>query len=402
MLTDAKVKRLTSEDGPIRDGGVPGLYFFPSAEPGHGKWIYRFTSPITAKRRDMGLGSYPAVLIREARDLAMDARRLVQRREDPIEARKAEIEAASLSMQMPTFEAAARLVHEEVSRGFRNPKHADQWINTLEDYVFPKLGGTLVDQLRPGHFADALRPIWISKAETASRVRQRCDTVMKWCAAHGFIVASPVAVVGKLLAKQPGKRERVEHHPAMPWRDIPDFCEKALRDRPPTAGRLMLELLILTAVRSGELRGMRWGEVDLDAAIWTVPAVRMKAKVEHRVPLTPRCLDILASLESKDQQPAGLVFASRNGTPLSDMALTKVLRDAKAKSDVPGRIATAHGFRSSFRDWASEHGYARDLAERALAHTIRDATEAAYHRTDLLEQRRGMMEKWEGHCTPKI
>lgn len=157
----------------------------------------------------------------------------------------------------------------------------------------------------------------------------------------------------------------------------------------------MLELLILTAVRSGELRGMRWEEVNLDTEIWTVPAVRMKSKVEHRGPLTPRCLEILATIKPRDREPKGLVFASRNGTPLSDIALTKVLRDAKAKSDVGGRIATAHGFRSSFRDWASEHGYARDLAERALAHTIRDSTEAAYHRTDLLEQRRVMMEAWE-------
>jgi hypothetical protein len=232
MLTDARAKRLRPEDGPTRDGSVPGLYLFPSAEPGRGKWIYRFTSPLTSKRRDMGLGSYPAISIAEARDLALEARRLVQRRKDPIETRKAELEAASLTRQMPTFEAAARLVHAEVSRGFRNPKHADQWINTLEDYVFPKLGSTPVEKLRPGDFAEVLRPIWIDKAETASRVRQRCDTVMKWCAAHSFIVASPVAVVGKLLAKQPGKRERVKHHPAMPWRDIPNFYQKELLGRP--------------------------------------------------------------------------------------------------------------------------------------------------------------------------
>ncbi len=142
--------------------------------------------------------------------------------------------------------------------------------------------------------------------------------------------------------------------------------------------------------------------MNFDTGIWTVPAVRMKAKVEHRVPLTPRCLEIHATIKPRDREPEGLIFASRNGTPLSDMALTKVLRNAKAKSDVGDRIATAHGFRSSFRDWASENGYARDLAERALAHTIRDSTEAAYHRTDLLEQRRAMMDQWEAQVlTPE-
>ena len=160
----------------------------------------------------------------------------------------------------------------------------------------------------------------------------------------------------------------------------------------------MLELLILTATRSGEVRGMTWNEVDLGGKVWTIPGNRMKAKVSHRIPLGPRALALLTKLaESRDPEQS-LVFSSRNGTPCSDMMLTKLLRDAKVPSDVPGRPATAHGFRSSFRDWASENGYNRDLAERALAHTIRDATEAAYHRTDLLEQRRGMMFAWEGWC----
>lgn len=198
-------------------------------------------------------------------------------------------------------------------------------------------------------------------------------------------------------AKQPGKRELVEHHPAVPWRDIPAAFQLLFGARS-SQGRQMLELLVLTATRSGEVRGMIWDEVDLGSGVWTIPGVRMKAKVPHRVPLGPRAMALLTELEKYRNPKQPLVFASRNGTPFSDMVLTKLLRDANVASDVPGRVATAHGFRSSFRDWASENGYGRDLAERALAHTIRDATEAAYHRTDLLEQRRKMMLAWESWC----
>lgn len=255
-----------------------------------------------------------------------------------------------------------------------------------------------MSELKPAHFADVLKPIWLSEPETASRVRQRCDAAMKWCAAQGFIAARPIAVVQKLLPKQPGKRELVEHHPAVPWREIPALFRSLLSGERPSQGRWMLELLMLTATRSGEERGMTWQEVGLDAKIWTIPESRMKVKAAHRIPLSPRAVALLFQLK-RDRNPSQpLVFSSRNGTTCSDMVITKLLRDAKVASDVSGRTATAHGFRSSFRDWASEHGYARDLAERALAHTIRDATEAAYHRTDLLEQRREMMEAWEKWC----
>lgn len=399
LLTDAKARKIDGGMGPIADGGVPGLYLFPTTEKGRGKWILRFTSPVTRKRRDMGLGRYPEVSIRDARDAAFAARLLIQKGFDPIEKRRTEeAEAQAEAMQVPSFETAARTVYAEVSRSFRNAKHKEQWIHTLEDFVFPRIGALPVDELRAAQFAEVLKPIWLSKPETASRVRQRCDAVMKWCAAQGYIVASPVGVVSKLLAKQPGKRERVEHHPAIPWRDIPAFVATELHQKPATAGRQMLELLILTATRSGEIRGMRWEELDLVKGIWTIPGSRMKAKVAHRVPLSPRCIGLLERIKGRSER-SGLVFSSRNGTPLSDMALTKLLRDAKTESDTPGRVATAHGFRSSFHDWASENGYPRDLAERALAHTISNSTEAAYHRTDLLDQRRVVMDVWERHCT---
>lgn len=184
------------------------------------------------------------------------------------------------------------------------------------------------------------------------------------------------------------------HHPAVPWRDLPSVARRLFSDDRPSAGKSMLELLILTATRSGEVRGMQWDEIDFKNATWTIPASRMKAKQFHRVPLPSRAIEILKR-QRKMVAESPLVFPSRRNTPLSDMTLTKLLRDAEVSSDTPGRVATAHGFRSAFRDWASESGYPRDLAERALAHTIRNSTEAAYHRTDLLEQRRKMMEDWE-------
>ena len=219
---------------------------------------------------------------------------------------------------------------------------------------------------------------------------------MDWCVAQDLIGANPVSVVARLLPTAQGKRERVEHQPAMPWRDIPNFVATVLHVGRPSLNRTMLEFLILTASRSGEVRAMRWDEVDLSEALWTVPAERMKAKVAHRVPLSPRAIAILvAQQEKSDGNP--LVFPAPRGKVASDMILTKFLRDHNVASSDPNRVATAHGFRSSFRDWASEQSYPRDLAERALAHTISNAAEAAYHRTDLLEQRRSMMDAWAAH-----
>ena len=217
---------------------------------------------------------------------------------------------------------------------------------------------------------------------------------MQWAWAHGHVSSNPVSVVDHILPKQGAKKE---HQPATPWRDVPAFAKAQLRDIEPTDNtRAALLFLILTAACSGEVRGATWAEFDLDAGIWTVPGERMKAKVPHRVPLSSAALDIVKAL--KKQKPhETLVFPSPRGKVLSDMTLTALLRRVKAKSDTPGRVATAHGFRSSFRDWASENGYARDLAERALAHTVSNKVEAAYYRTDLLEQRRPMMESWARH-----
>ncbi|QRM53819.1 tyrosine-type recombinase/integrase [Sinorhizobium sp. BG8] len=401
MLSDAKARKLKPDDKPVSDGTIAGLSLVPGSAVGRGKWILRFVSPVNGKRREMGLGSYPTTSIRDARAKAFEARSVIDSGKDPLEARREQEQEIRRLATVPTFADAARRHHADKAEGFRNKKHVDQWINTLEQYIFPKIGKKLVNELGPADFAACLKPIWLEKPETASRVKQRCDAVMDWAAANGFIVASPVRVVDKLLPKQPGKRERVMHQPALPWRSMPAFVSNVLQSSNPNTTRHMLELLILTACRSGELRKMQWIEVEFSNCIWTIPASRMKAKVAHRIPLTPRVIEILEAQLDKSEIGEGLVFPSRNNTPISDMTLTKFLRDHRVMSDTPDRIATAHGFRSSFRDWASESGYPRDVAERALAHTVKNAVEAAYHRTDLIDQRRAMMLAWEGFCLGK-
>jgi integrase len=395
-LTDLKARNIKPNDRPIADGTVPGLRLHPGKVKGQGKWLLRFVSPETNKRREMGFGVFPEVSISDARRAASAARALIRDAKDPIEARKADTQARHRDAFALTFEKAARQVHEDLKPGWQNPRHATIWITSLEMYVFPRIGTRKIKDLKAGDFADTLRPIWIDKADTASRVKQRCNAVMDWCIAQELIGANPVGVVAKLLPKQASKRDRVVHQPALPWRMIPEFIEDVLRVGQPSLSRTMLEFLILTAARSGEVRAMTWDEVDLDADVWTVPAERMKAKTAHRVPLPDRAVEILKVQKKKADHP-DLVFPSPRGKVPSDMILTKFLRDKEVESSEPGRTATAHGMRASFRDWASENGYARDLAERALAHTISNQAEAAYHRTDLLDQRRGMMEAWANH-----
>lgn len=392
-ISDLKAKKVLPSDKALADGTVSGLRLEPGTAKGHGKWVLRFVSPVTNKRRDMGLGTYPEIGIADARMRGLEARRMIANGQDPIEARQAFAAARKAISEAMTFQRAAETFHKEQKPGWKNPKHADQWINTLRTYIFPKLGKKNVAELTPRDFADALRPIWLEKAETASRVKQRCHAVMKWCLVQELAKGNPVDGIDHLLPTQQSKRVRVQHQPSLPWRDLPAFVNGVLRSQPPNVTRHLMEFVILTAARSGEARAMTWAEVDLETKVWTVPASRMKAKVAHRVPLSHRAVEILKTQPAKHSD-VDLVFPSPRGKVLSDMVLTGFLRDQKVASDVPKRVATAHGFRSSFRNWASEHSYGRDLAERALAHTIQNQTEAAYHHTDLLDQRRDMMEAW--------
>lgn len=391
IITDTKARNIKPDDPAIPHGGITGLALHPAQSKGRGKWVLRYVSPVTGKRRNAGLGAYPEFSIAEVAKRASAMRIELAEGKDPLEERiKLKTEATPT---IPTFKIAAETLHRDLLPGWKNPKHGMQWINTLTEYVFPKMGSKVLNEIQPGDVAEVLKPIWLTKAETASRVKQRIHAVMAWGWAHGHCQANPVDVVGHLLPQQPGKAIRTQHHPAMPWRDIPDFIQKHLRPgNRPEVTRTLLEFIILTACRSGEARGMTWDEVDLKNKVWTIPEERMKAKITHRVPLSPQALAIL---EAQNGQHETLVFPSvRDQVELSDMAITSLLRRLKAHSDTPGRVATAHGFRSSFRDWCSEQGYSRDLAERSLAHTIKDKVEAAYHRTDLLEQRRDLMNAW--------
>lgn len=401
LLTDTKARSVKPGGTSLAHGGVTGLVLHPSpSHKGQGKWVLRYVSPITKKRRNAGLGTYPDTTVAEAAQQARSMRGQIARGQDPLEAKANEV----AKPRTPQLREAAEVLHKELAPGWKNAKHAQQWINTLTEYAFPLIGAVPLDQIQPRHIADVLRPIWLVKAETAGRVKQRLHAVMAWGWAHGYCPSNPVDVVGHLLPLQPGKTVRTQHQPAMPWSLIPAFVTKHLQlAYSLDVSRQVLAFLIHTAARSGEARLMTWDEIDFDAKIWTLPAERMKAKQIHRVPLSNQAVAIL---KHQRGQHDTLVFPSvRDRSPLSDMTLTAFLRRVKAVSDVKDRTATAHGFRSSFRDWCSEKGYPRDLAERALAHTMQNKVEAAYHRTDLLEQRRPLMQAWadfvmSGKATP--
>lgn len=395
LLTDTKARSVKPRGTALAHGGVTGLALHPSpSHKGQGKWVLRYVSPVTSKRRNAGLGSYPAISIAEAAQQARVMRDQIAHGQDPLEVKANE----ATKQRTPHLREAAETLHNELAPGWKNPKHAQQWINTLTMYAFPLIGSMPLDQIQPRHIADVLRPIWLKKAETAGRVKQRLHAVMAWGWAHGYCHSNPVDVVGHLLPLQPGKTVRTQHQPAMPWALVPAFVDKHLHlNHSFDVSRQVLGFLILTAARSGEVRHMTWDEVDLEAKVWTLPAERMKAKQIHRVPLSKQAVALLKRQRGLHES---LVFPSvRDHAPLSDMALTAFLRRVEAASDVSGRTATAHGFRSSFRDWCSEKGYPRDLAERALAHAVQNKVEAAYHRTDLLEQRRPLMQAWANHVT---
>ena len=397
LLTDTKARHIKPNDKPISHGGVTGLTLHPSSTKGRGKWVLRYVSPVTQKRRNAGLGSYPEVGIAEAAKLAQTMREQLSAGDDPLELKKAE----TTKIVIPTFEEAARKVHTELLPGWRNKKHARQWISTLEQHVFPAMGTVPLDAITPANVADVLRPSWMTIPETAGRVKQRIHKVMQWAWAHGFCSANPVDVVDHLLPQQVSASIRTEHQPAMPWKVIPLYIASRVytEDRYNVTRGLLL-FVILTACRSGEARAMEWCEIDFKRQIWTIPPGRMKGGVRHRVPLSTQALELLEQMRGLHET---LVFPSpRKQTVLSDMVLTSFLRKTKAISDTQGRFAVAHGFRSSFRDWCSEQHYPHDLAERALAHTIRNKSEAAYHRTDLLNERRPMMQAWGDYVRSAI
>lgn len=363
-------------------GVVPGLYL-RVAPSGARNWILR--TMVGKRRRDMGLGGWPDVPLAEARDRARDARRKVQEGVDPIEQRKA---ARSTLIQTPTFAECVKYTIAAKRAEWKNAKHAAQWISTLETYANPIIGKMPVDQVDLPHIERILSPLWNTKTETATRLRARIEAVLDWATVSRHRTGdNPARWKGNLdvLLAKPNKVKKVEHHAALPVDSLHGFITD-LRKRDGMAA-MALEFLILTAARSGEVRGAVWDEIDLDAKLWTIPAERMKARKEHRVPLNTRALEILKSLP----RIAGckFVFPSPTGKQLSDMTISAVIR-RMAVDAVP------HGFRSTFRDWASERtAYPNDVAEMALAHTIPNKVEAAYRRGDLFAKRVNMMKDWQ-------
>ena len=365
-------------------GGVPGLMLLVS-DTGGRSWILR--ARIGSKRRDIGLGGFPAVTLADAREKARETKVRIKAGTDPVmDAKAAKSKLAAEQARQLTFSDAVKGFLEGKAGEWKNAKHAQQWANTLTDYAEPVLGSMLVKDIDVPHILKVLRPIWQEKTETASRLRGRIEQVLAWATVHkhrqGPNPATWRGNLDQVLAK-PGKIAKVEHHPALPFKELGDFMAD-LRQREGMGARA-LEFAILTATRSGEVRGATWKEIDLEAAVWIIPGDRMKAGKEHRVPLPRQAVDLLRALPKSKSR---FVFPATRGGMLSDMTLSAVTR--RMEMD-----AVPHGFRSTFRDWAAEcTNYPREVAEMALAHTIGDAVEAAYRRGDLFEKRRKLMQEW--------
>ena len=372
-LTAAKVKTI-SKPGMHGDGA--GLYLRVAAG-GSINWIQRIT--IDGKRRDVGLGGYPTVSLARARELAQANRSAVAEGRDPLaEKRKAKV---------PTFREAALQTHRMHKPRWRPGRHVDAWLGALERHAHPVIGDLPVDRIGREDVLRVLTPIWTAKPEAARRVRQRVRAVLRWAQAHGFVEHNMAGeVIDGALPSMPAFRE---HYRALPYAEVADAIETVEASGASMTAKAALRFLILTAARSGEVRGARWHELDMDAREWRIPARRMKTGIEHRVPLGDDALAILDRVRALDDG-SGLVFPSpvKPGCPMSDMTLTKVLRTIGLADR-----ATVHGFRSSFRDWCAETGKPRELAEAALAHVV-GGVEGAYFRSDLFEQRRRLMADW--------
>lgn len=382
-LSPLEVRRL-SRPGRWSVGGVDGLAL-QVTESGARSWVLRLT--IGGKQREMGLGNFPSVTLAEARDKARAQRAQVSQGIDPLAARSAARSAAAAQRQaQQTFSIVAAKYISQHELTWKSPKHAAQWASTLASYAEPVIGELMVADITAAHVIRALEPIWATKTETASRVRSRIELVLDFAIARGLRQGpNPARWRGNLDAAlpKPSKLVKVKHHPAVPVNEIRSFMAR-LQGQPGTGARA-LEFAVLTAARSGEVRHAVWSEIDLDAALWTVPAERMKSGREHRVPLNEPARKLLRAL------PAGKatdnVFPGARG-PLSDMSLTAVLRRMEVQ-------ATAHGFRSSFRDWVAEYTqHTGEVAEMALSHAVGDKVEAAYRRGDLFEKRVALMDDW--------
>jgi len=389
-LTALQVKALT-EPGRYSDGDGLILKIGPT---GGRSWILRVQ--VDGKRRDIGLGNARSVSLKEAREAAGDLRKQARAGLDPVAERRRQ------AVVIPTFREACKMVHEELGRSWKKGKHGDQWLTTLESYAWPKLGKLAVNEIEGPLIRDVLAEIWLTKPETARRVKQRIGTVLDWCYVKGLRSSeAPMRSLSKGLPRQPRKDGNFA---AMAYEAVPQFLSD-LHDRQMSVSRLALELLILTATRSGEVRGARWSEFDADLTVWTIPAARMKAGKAHAIPLSRQAADVVRQARTFWLAHSDLLFPGqgrrrlgadrkREEPVMSDMTLLQLVRGM-------GLSVTVHGFRSSFRDWvADKTGHPREVAEAALAHTLENKVEAAYRRTDFFDKRRALMQDWADYCVP--
>ena len=389
-LSALEVCRLKTE-GSVAVGGVPGLYF--RVEGGSRSWVFRYV--VDKDRRRMGLGAFPAVSLAQARELARAARQQIQQGIDPIEERQnsAQQDNAAKAKAL-TFKKACELFIASREAEWKNAKHRDQWENTLATYAEPFMGALHVDAIQTSHVMEVLDPIWRTKTETATRVRGRIEAVLDWATVRGSRRGeNPARWRGHLdhLLPKPSKIAKVRHHPAVPVQDAPHVAGRIADSIGMAAKALLFQ--VFTATRSGEVRGAVWSEINMQTGLWIIPSERMKAKREHRIPLSRQALVLLEAQPIIDK--CEFVFPSSKLSPLSDMTLTAVMRRLKLE-------AVPHGFRSTFRDWAAENtSFPNEVVEMALAHAIEDKTEAAYRRGDLLKKRTELMQEWADYIAGK-
>ena len=375
LLTPAFVRKV-AKSGRYSDGNCLYLYVKPT---GAKSWVQRLV--INGRRRDLGLGGFPVVSLQEARDQALANRALVRAGRDPLEGRRRRV-------TMPTFGEAAEQVWNDNRPGWRHARHAHDWMSSMARYVFPYVGDKPISSVTKREILDTLQRIWHSRPETARRVRQRINVVMDWAVAMDYRSDNPCKRLDLVLGQQ---KNVVEHMRALPHREVAAAIRKIWSTGATRPVKLAFEFLVLTAARSGEVRGARWAEIDLQACVWTIPAKRMKSNREHRIPLCRRSMEILDAARELGNGRSPLVFPSRGGKPISINRLPLVLHSLNIE-------AVPHGFRSSFRDWAAEEtDHPREVIESALAHVVGNQTESAYARSDLFERRRRLMNEWAAY-----
>ena len=387
QLKDLQIRRFT-KPGAYPDG--EGLYL-QVRESGAKDWFYRYE--IAGKGRRKGLGAYPTVSLENAREVAHECRVLRKKGIDPVEHfQRLEADKKLKEKKGLTFKECAEAYIESRKAEWKNEKHHYQWNRSLESYAYPTIGDLSVQDIDLGLILNVLEPIWRTKTETASRVRQRIEAILDWAKVRQYREGeNPARWRGHLdkLLPSPKKIQKVVHQPAMDYREVPAFYQALRQER--SVSKLALAFLVQTATRSKEAREAQWIEIDLKAKVWVVPGDRTKAGREHRIPLTDETLSILGDV--KDFKHDNFVFpGTRRGQGISDTSVRKQLQNKHPR-------LTVHGFRSSFRDWCAEMtNYPRELAEKALGHVLQDKVEAAYQRGDLFEKRRKLMESWTDYC----